>query len=715
MEEITKFLMLLRKFRLVLIIVPIAIIIITFFLVRNIPNSYISQAQIATGIVDETKQNLINQSTPQAQQIVQEFSNLIAIMRLKKIVDRVSYRLAVHDLTTNKPFRSNSPELAALNNEERRKAITFFQQVYASGRALNLYNENENKYNDLLKSLRFDNESLGAKLNIFRSGDSDFVIVQFESEDPMLSSFVVNALSNEFLKYYTSLVRNNQVTTTTFLSNLLTQKSDTLARRMSDLRNYKIRNRVLNLGEQSKQLYTRIIEYDDKKQEAVQNTASFAGALNEIDRKFLPQERQYIEATLSRLNNKIVASKDELSRLYDLYYKNDLDDQYKRSIDSIQSRLNESIAQSSDEVINNPLSSKMALVQEKLALEIKLDISRYSINSLERELQKLNNQFDQLVPKEADVQSLEMKIDIASKEYLDVLEKYNQSSLESGFQVKLNIIQAGMPGVVQPSKKMLLVILSGIIGFVFCLVVIFIIYLLDSSITSPRTLADKSGSPVLGSVNLLSSPSLELAALWADDRSDIPAVLLEFKDQLRSLRFEIDQELTDKVLLVTSVDVAEGKTMLALSLAFAWKMTNKRVLLIDGNFKKPDLSRSSESKLYLEDVFRRDVVINLNPGGSTIDVLCNRGENASLLEIATKEEITEKLSILKGLYDIIIVETSALSQVNQSKEWLLFARHAVSVFSSGQVINDGKGSYINYLKESGSFLGWIFNKRSVNS
>ncbi len=59
MDQIFKFLHLLKKYRLTLIIVPIVTIVITFFLVRNLPNSYVSQAQISTGIVDETQQQSV--------------------------------------------------------------------------------------------------------------------------------------------------------------------------------------------------------------------------------------------------------------------------------------------------------------------------------------------------------------------------------------------------------------------------------------------------------------------------------------------------------------------------------------------------------------------------------------------------------------------------------------------------------------------------------
>lgn len=713
MEEVLKFLSLLKKYRFVLIIVPIIIVIITFFLVRNLPNSYVSQAQIATGIVDETKQTLLDDATPQAQQVVQEFSNIIAMMRLKKILDKVSYKLAIHELSNPKPFKPNNKELLSLSPAARKRAINVFKTLYAKDLSLNLYEKEQNKMNDLLSSFNYDSEALNSKLNIFRAGDSDFIIIQFESEDPLLSAFIVNTLSNEFVEYYTAVVKNNQIRTNTFLGNLLKQKNDTLSRRMSDLRNYKIRNRVLNLGEQSKQLYTRIIEYDNKKQDAIQSTSSFAGALSEIDNKFKPQERQYIETSLSKINGKIISKKEELTRLYDLYYQNDLEESYKQSIDSLQKSLNEAILQSSDQYINNPLNAKASLIQEKLALEIKLDISRYSINSLEKELASLNQQFDKLVPKEAEVQSLEMKIDIATKEYLDILNKYNQSSLESGFQVKLNIVQLGMPGLPQPSKKMLLVILSGIIGFILCLLIIFINYLIDNSITFPKALANKTGIPVLGSINKLQTPSVELTSLWQNNSTSISPSLLIFKDQLRSLRFEIEKDLTDNILIVTSVGVSEGKTLISLSLAFAMKMTNRRVLVIDGNFKKPDISASANNHIYLEDFLQDTISMKISPNTNAIDILSNKGENTSLLEIASKEEIITKLNFLKNNYDFIIIETSALDDINQAKEWLMFSNNVVSVFRSGETLSTSKMNYVNYLKESGSFLGWVFNKSVV--
>ena len=341
-------------------------------------------------------------------------------------------------------------------------------------------------------------------------------------------------------------------------------------------------------------------------------------------------------------------------------------------------------------------------------MEIQLDMTRYSINSLDKKLRSLNGQFETMVPKEADVQSLEMGIEIASKEYLDILNMYNQSTLESSFNVKMNVVQQGTPGLAQPSKKMLLVILSAIISFAFCVLVLFIIYFFDNSVVTSQELANKTDIPVLGEINNLVSPSVDLSGLW--NQETIAPHLLKFKNQLRSIRYEIELALTDKVLVITSINPTVGKTLVALSLALAWKMTNKRVLVIDGNFSNPNISRASTSKLYLEDFISGALDLTKNQKAASIDILSNKGGDTSLMELASREVIQAKLEEAKKLYDLIIIETAALDDRNQSKEWILFSKNIVSVFAAGYAIGEKNKSQIAYLKETGSFKGWIINK-----
>ena len=147
MEELKKFYNLLYRFKLIVISVPLITIIIAFFLVRNLPDQYVAEGQIATGIVDET-QDLVTTVDKQESSINREFSNLIEITKLQKILDLVSYQLILHDLTDAKPFRELSQAIKDLPEIEKRKALNAFRKKYTYKETLNQFNEQDRKLFD---------------------------------------------------------------------------------------------------------------------------------------------------------------------------------------------------------------------------------------------------------------------------------------------------------------------------------------------------------------------------------------------------------------------------------------------------------------------------------------------------------------------------------------------------------------------------------------
>ncbi len=713
MEELSIFFRLLKKHKYTLLIIPILTIIITFFLVRNLPDSYVSQAQLSTGIVDETQQTtyLSGSDAPKATQVNQEFSNLVEMMKMKKMLDQVSYLLIIHDLTSPEPFREKSKFVKDLKSYHIAKALAVFREKYKNTEGLNLWDNDQKGLYNMLRSMKYNSDAIKDKLRIYRSGDSDFINIEFDSENPELSAFVVNSLSEEFIKYYTYLVKTNQRKATTFLGRLLQEKRDAMNDKVAALRDYKIKNRVLNLEEQSSQLYAQILNYTDRKQQTLEGIASKAGALNEIDRKFNPNERSYLESTLTKVNQNIMSTKEQLRSLHDLYIESGYETRYKNSIDSLQNILANQINRYTDQYIYNPLAAKQEIVQQKLTLDIQLDMLRYSMNLLEKQLNNLNGEFDKLVPHEAEVQSMEREVDVTSREYLDILHKFNQSNMEYGLSIKLNMVQKAMPGLAQASKKMLLVILSGIISFVFCVAVIFILFLIDNTIRTPKALANKTNSAVLGSMHILKNGVLDLKKIWST--KELSPDQAEFKSQVRSIRFEIDKELKDKVLLITSINKYEGKTLLALNLAFAWKLTNKKVLLIDGNFSHPDISNHIKPDIFIEDFFLGTASVKSTQDSASFTVMGNRGGDKSPLEIITEDNINNKLAELKDLFDVIIIETVPLIKLNQATEWMLFSKNIVAVFEAGQTLAENKKQYVNYLNGLGAkFNGWVLNKQT---
>lgn len=710
--ELSSYFSLVGKYKYIIIAIVLAMVVASYFFVKNLPDEYVSSTQVATGIVDASRHLLDNKDNPNAQQdqINREFSNLTEIIKLKKLIDNVSYQLIIHDLSSPAPFRKLNHKFKGLSEAAIKHALIVYRAKLQNGEPLSLYNIDEKGLNELLISMRYDERSLRKDLDIERDGESDYITISYTSENPELSAFVVNTLCKEFLNYYTTNVKQNESNAIDFLSNLLDEKRNTLNNKKDSLQQYKIKNGILNVEDQAKDIFAQILIYNDKKIEAERNIQSYDGAVKAIDSRFNPKDRQYIESTISQYNQSITNTADQLRTLNDEYVHSGFNPSYKPALDSMQKQLTAQIDNASDKYITNPLVNKDNLVAKKLELEVTRDLAKYSVQSIDRELADLKAKFDRLVPFDAKVKTYESDVTIASQEYLDVLNKYNALNLQSNFSIKLMQVEPATPDVAEPSKKILLIALSGVVTLIICLLVLFVLYYLDDNIKEPIDLVNATQLPLLGSLNLISGPKPDLKKLWdVENRQKMQ----QFKELLRSVRFEIDQELKGgKILGITSLGAGEGKTLVATSLAYAYSAINKKVLLIDGNFNNPTLSKTIQPKLFVEDYFRNNSYIERDT--SAISVLGNRGGDITLLEINDEKNIQREFDELKSRYDIILIDLPPLDSLNQSKEWLLFCCKAIAVFETNKRISRSQSQYIDYLKHLNlKFAGWVLNKAAI--
>lgn len=713
MTEVLQFLRLLQRNKITLILVPLITVIVCYFLVRRLPDTYESRARIATGLVDKTDQVVTRAKDEQDQQIARKFESLIQVMQLKRTLDQVSYRLILNDLKGLKDSTWREPvrELEEMSKADKAKAIALITQKYQKHEELFLWKPEEKKLNNIIVEMGYGANSLRDKLIIWRTGVSDYIDIQYEAEHPDLSAYVINTLAQEFIADNSSRVVGNNKKTIDFLENFMRQKFEALNGRMNTLKNFKIQNRVLNLNEQAKSIYGQMADFETRRQGAQRDIVAYTAAIDNIDKRFNPTERKYFESALTEINQKIIATKSNLKALNERYVLSNFDNRLKFSLDSLRSKLSEEINEATDKYAYNPMVVKQDLVTQKLSMEISLELSRNSVASIQAELDRLNRKFDGLVPNEAKIQEYETSIDIASKEYIEALQRYNEASLEFSFPVYLRLIERAMPGEVQASKKMVLVILSGVISFTFCVLVFFILFYLDKSIRYPLQLANETGKPVLGYLNALDKDSnLSLSGMNA---SDDKAVRL-YKNLVRSVRYELDSEMPDpKIIAVTSLDYGVGKTPFVIALAWAFSKINKTVLIIDGNFGQPDISKLNPDSTLFENFVKSNNLPEAIPG--QISILGAKAGETSLLELADERLIGERLQALKTRFDIILVETGSLRAMNRAKEWVAFSDLVVSVFAAGRSIGSEDQSKIQYLNGlNGKFAGWVLtNTESI--
>src|ERR1700761_4596555 len=174
--EIRNFYVLLKKHRLALLLIPVLAVLITFILTRNRSNTYRSTIQIATGIVDQSQRVLGTQDGyVQDSKILEEFNNLIEIAKLDKVVDQVSFKLLLHDLSNSVMFKPVNQKYLSITAKQKNLVTGILNSKINGFETLDLNNPQERMIDSLLIKTGYDREALMKKILIYRLETSDFI------------------------------------------------------------------------------------------------------------------------------------------------------------------------------------------------------------------------------------------------------------------------------------------------------------------------------------------------------------------------------------------------------------------------------------------------------------------------------------------------------------------------------------------------------------
>lgn len=712
--DITRFFKLLKRYFWILILIPIIAAAITYSLSKNLPKEYKSEVQISTGLVDQSKQ-LSSQAQNDYFKTSQQFANIIEKMKMRKIMSILSYNLIIHDLENPKAaFRKYSPKLDSLSETQKKEVVEAYKQRLISKSAITVF-DNKGKYKlyDYLGAMGYDEASINKKLTISRPDNSDFVNVEFVSEDPLLSAYLVNTLAAEFIRNFTLETYTNQNNSIALLDSLLKKKELDMNSKNSQLKEFKMKSGILNLDGQAGGVYAQIAQYEERKAAAIRDIQANQGALTEIDGKLRGvggNSAVNLNDLAIKENAVILGLKSQLKTANDRYIDNNFRPADKRRIDSLQTLLSAQSNKVGDVNIGeNPQTVKQSLQQQKTALEISTAQIRSTLGSIDKELATLKAQYSTMVPYDANITNYERDADIATKDYMAALDRTNQGRTEQNTGFKLGIAQIGLPGNAQPSKAMLYVVMSGAASFMVCFVGLVVLFLLDRSIYSPAQLEKATGSLVVGSLNYIKAENKDPRAIWNDENSDKDYTA--FKDLLRSLRFELDKELTDsntQILGITSLGYGAGKSFLASALIYSFAMTGKKVLLISGEQEATD--KPISQKLIPSEFFETFLVKKEIQTEDLITVFNNKGHNSSLLETQSAQNLKIGFDVLRKEFDIIVIDVNSLVEINKAKEWLSFTDRSIAVFEYGEAISYEDKASIAYIKNHPGFMGWVLNK-----
>ncbi|HEY2728260.1 MAG TPA: AAA family ATPase, partial [Parafilimonas sp.] len=650
-----------------------------------------------------------------------KFNNAIVTFTSPTVMSLLSYSVILHDLENpSQAFRTisdeqkKSPVYQAVNLNE---AKNVFSQKLNSMSVLTSYKPEEKKLLEFLKLYGYDYNTISSNLNVYRLQRTDYIQIDYQSENPELSAFIVNNVFQDFVRYYKFVRNERSEESIDTLKSLLDKKSQDRQEKNQAIAS----TGLLNIDDASKSSFDLISNLqqtmDDEEDKLTTNTLALKSVNNQLSNMGAPEQTvdnsdvlqlrdQMNAANLAYLNS---GSTDQ--SLLNKY--NNLKQQYQDKIKSVGSSTGSTSS-----------LDKTTLLQRKSDLEVNIQAEQVHIASLQSKINNLQGSVNSQASKSATAQSLSKDADLSDKEYLDLLEKYNDAVDQSNASVNnFHQILVGQPAIEpEPSKKFLIVGMAGMAALICTILIIVFLTYLDSSIKTPAIFSRVVNLKLLTMISFTNLKHKDLSQVVANTITTEDAVEKrrnnKFRESLRKLRYEIENS-GKKVFLFTSTKKGQGKTTLIQALSYSFSLSKKKILIIDTNFCNNDLTVQLHGTPVLEKIIADEADDNLieeiqsasvNVHTGMIYVIGCSGGDYTPSEILPAQHLLKHLQRLTSVYDFIFLEGPPLNDFSDSKELTDYVEGVVAIFSAKHIMKQIDKESIKFFKNlNGKFCGSVLN------
>lgn len=697
-----------------------------YYLTRNEPKQYRSSAQVSTGYALKEVIQVGNEGwDPYAAET--KFNNAIVTFTSPTVLSLLSYDLILHDLNSPTPFRRLTPEQMkspAFKNVNLKEAKQIFQNRYDSIMMLTSFKPDERKLLELLNLYGYGYQSLESKLNVFRLQRTDYLEIDFLSENPELSAFVVNESYQQFLRYYKSIRTERSTESIDTLRSILDKKRQELDVKIA---------MVNKMGGVDADISSSTMDVAGDLRKSLEDERSKKTEVDyELKRVNSKLASLGVTAGPKAINNSdLLAAQKAASAAYDVHLQNPDDkaasDRYDRLNREYLDKLSAYNASrdNSDPLSGRPTESRADLLDRKSDLEFKIQGHAKNIGSYESEISMLESKAGDLVSKGQTLETAKKERDLANQEWLQARQRYNDAQEINGSSVN-NFKQTvnGQPAIdPEPSKRKMIVGMAGAAALVTTMLIIIFLTYLDSSIKTPLIFSRSVNLKLISLVNFMDLKDKNIEDIVANrtlndtkvDRNKFNA----FRESIRKLRYEIEHT-GKQIFLFTSTKKGQGKTTLIQALSYSMSLSKKRILIIDTNFCNPDLTAQLNADPILEKLLPykangttlaeqvRSYSKDISEG--TVFAIGSAGGDYTPSEVLPRENILQHLHSLTSEFDYIFLEGPPLNDFSDSKELAQYVDGVIAVFSATHIIKQIDKQSINFFRElDGKFCGSILN------
>jgi len=300
----------------------------------------------------------------------------------------------------------------------------------------------------------------------------------------------------------------------------------------------------------------------------------------------------------------------------------------------------------------------------------------------------------------------------ANKQLYDgLLQKLKEAGISAGLRSSnIRVVDpAFVPGIPARPDKRRNISLAILVGLVGGIALALLREYMDSTVKNPDDIEVLSGLPALAVVPSLGSLAgrghsrmakfLKAPAPNGDESRVELVSHLQPKSQMseafRSLRTSLLLSQADhppQVILLTSSLPKEGKTTAAVNLAVTLAQLGDKTLLIDGDLRKPGVSRALKMadgrhvglSSYLAGVSTLDLVIVPHPTIPNMDVIPTGPVPPNPADLLSSHRLSEMVSQLRSRYKFIVIDSPPIMAATDGLILSVTADGVLMVVRSGE-------------------------------
>lgn len=532
----------------------------------------------------------------------------------------------------------------------------------------------------------------GAKVIMPKEGTPPYIQVQYRAENAEKAKTVVNALLKTMVEYSSKINETRVQTTIEELEKRLVPVETELKESQQQLEQYeRVEGAVLS-GARIGALPTAIATAQEQQRQLRLSMSGYEAQIRSISEKLgLTPEQAYVAQALSAdpilasLRAQIHQNEAQLEiLLQDLQEDHPQILELRRNLQGLEGLFDQRAAEvvggnRAAGLLNNgqirSISSldpaRQQLASTLVGLQAERDRVQQQLEATGRTEQDLRAEFATLPNKQLERERLLQQVAIKKTLYDNMLALLADAKTAQAEVVSsVNILP--QPVRVYPSTKQnlpmpLILLASGVVGFVGGGVAIFLVSLLDGklyTVEEVRGWLQDRDLPVLGVI-----PTVWL---FDGDAEDMPLMVepyspyLEFYERLRTALRRV-AEKPIKVLLLTSAAASEGKTFCAYNLAIASARAGKRTLLFEADLHQP--SRVKDLKVAVDPESSLEPLRYYGQSANCIRMVPEIENLYVVPSLAVRNaggiwdssEVERLFKEVRGRFDLVVVDAPALS------------------------------------------------------